>query len=79
MRPVYGDKWPDEENAGWTEICLTYGGAMGHSSVACAAADFVFLVGLSGIHKLVLKMGKSLNKLGRYVEKLIHGAKRVYI
>ena len=37
MRPVYGDKWPDEENAAWTEICLRYGGAMGRSSVACTA------------------------------------------
>jgi len=25
------------------EICLRHGGAMGRSSVACAAADFVFL------------------------------------
>ena len=25
MRPVYGDEWPDGENAGWTEICLIYG------------------------------------------------------
>ena len=22
MPPVYGDKWPDEESAGWTKICL---------------------------------------------------------
>ena len=43
MRPVYGDKWPNEENAGWTEICLRYGDAMGRSSVICAAGDLVFL------------------------------------
>ena len=43
MRPLYGDKWPDEGNAEWTEICLRYGGVVGRSSVACAAADFVFL------------------------------------
>ena len=51
MHPVYGDKWPDEENVGWIQICLRYGGAMGRSSVACTAADFVFFP--SGIHKLV--------------------------
>ena len=51
MRPVYGDKWPNEENAGWTEICLRYGGAMGRSSVICAAGDLVFFA--LGIHKLV--------------------------
>jgi len=44
MRPVYGDKWPNEENAGWTENCLRYGGAVGRSSVACTAADFVFFL-----------------------------------
>ena len=43
MRPLYGDKWPDEGNAEWTEICLRYGGVVGRSSLACAAADFVFL------------------------------------
>jgi len=63
MHPVYSDKWPDEENAGWTEICLRYGG----SSVTCTAADFVFFA--SGIHKLVERWDKCLNKLGGYVEK----------
>jgi len=45
MRPGYANKWPDKENAGWTKICFRYGGAMGRSSVSCAAADFVFLHG----------------------------------
>ena len=64
MRPVYGDKWPDEENARWTEICLRYGGAM-----ACAAANLVFFA--SGIHnrKLVVRWDRCLNKLGGCVEK----------
>ena len=69
--------WPDEENAGWTKICFRYGGAVGHSSVACAAADFDFFA--SGIHKLVERWDWCLNKLGGYVEKWIHDAKRVYI
>jgi len=47
---IHGEM-PDEENVGWIQICLRYGGAMGRSSVACTAADFVFFP--SGIHKLV--------------------------
>ena len=58
--------WPDEENAGWTEICLRYA-AMGHLLVACAAADPVFFA--SGIHRLVERWNKCLSKLGGYVEK----------
>ena len=65
--------WPDEENAGWTEICLRYGGAMGRSSVAFAAADFIFLL---VIHKLVERWDKCLNKLGGYVEKWLHNARK---
>ena len=68
MRPVYGDKWPNEENAGWTENCLRYGGAVGRSSVACTAADFVFFA--SRIHKLVERRDKCLNILGGYVEQV---------
>jgi len=38
---------------------------MGHSSVACAAADFVFLhLAFTNL----LEDGTSLNKLGRYVK-----------
>jgi len=56
---------PMKKNAGWTEICLRYEGAMGHSSVACAAADFILCI---GIHKLVERWDKCLNKIGGYVE-----------
>jgi len=40
---------------------------MGRSSVACRAADFVFFA--LGIHKLVERWDRCLNKLGGYVEK----------
>jgi len=43
MRPVTIIFWSHEKNSGWSEIYLRYGGAMGRSSVACAAVDFVFL------------------------------------
>jgi len=65
MPPVYGDKWPDEESAGWTKICLRYGGAIGRLSVACAAANFCFF--LQGIHKLVERWDKCINELRGYV------------
>jgi len=57
----------DEENSRRTEICLRYGGAISCSSVACTAANFVFFA--SGIHKLVERWDRYLNKLGESVEK----------
>jgi len=57
-----------KRNAGWTEICLRYGGGLGCSSVACAAADFVFFA--LGIPELVERWDKCLNKFGGYVEKM---------
>jgi len=45
---------------------MRYGGAMGCSSVACAATDFVFFS--SSIHKLVERWDICLNGLGGYVE-----------
>jgi len=45
----------------------SYRSAIGRSTVACAAADFVFFA--SGIHKLVEGWNKCSNKLGTYVEK----------